>query len=146
MRKASFQAQQGAEAAVNILEGIAAARQPITEPAWLAKMKRKGGTISTTSAPPQAQGPTQRRRLKSIAGFSSRRCHSAKEPSGPASQPQQLRPVPPCLAWPSRLAFRQGGLGPLAGKHLRGQYRSFYRSFYMQSHRRYPSTEGGDVV
>ena len=82
---------------VNILEGIAAVRQPITKPAWLARMKRKGGTISTTSAPPQAQGPTQRRRLKSITGFSSRCRHNTEEPFGSANRLQQLRPVPPYL-------------------------------------------------
>ena len=58
---------------VNILGGIAAIRQPIAKPAWLAKMKRKDGTISTTNAAPQAQSPTQHRRLKSITSFSSRR-------------------------------------------------------------------------
>ena len=78
---------------VNILEGIAAARQPIAKPAWLTRMKRKGGTISTTSAPPQAQAPTQRRRLKSITGFSSRARHNAEEPLGSANRLQQLRPV-----------------------------------------------------
>ena len=78
----------------NILEGIAAVRQPITKPAWLARMKRKGGTISTTSELPQAQGPTQRRRLKSITGFSSRHWPNTKEPFGSASQLQQLRPGP----------------------------------------------------
>ena len=83
---------------VNILGGIAAARQPITKPAWLARMKRKDGTTSATSATPQAQGPAQHRRLKSIAGFSPRRRHSAEEPSGSASQLQQLRPVPSYLA------------------------------------------------
>ena len=73
------------EVDVNILEGIAPARQPITRPTWLARMKRKGSTISTTSAPPQAQGPTQRRRLKSITGFSSRRRHNTEEPFGSAN-------------------------------------------------------------
>ena len=82
----------------NILGGIAAIRQPTAKPAWLASMKRKDGTSSTTSAAPQAQSPTQHRRLKSIAGFSSRRRHSTEEPFGSASQLQQLRPVPPCLA------------------------------------------------
>ena len=72
-------------------------RQPITKPAWLARMKRKDGTTSTTSATPQAQGPAQRRRLKSTAGFSPRRRHSAEEPFGSASQLQQLRPVPSYL-------------------------------------------------
>ena len=85
---------------------IAAMRQPITKPAWLARMKRKDGTTSTTSAAPQAQSPAQHRRLKSIAGFSSRRCHSAKEPFGSASQLQQLRPAPPyfCLLYTSDAA------------------------------------------
>ena len=83
--------------AVNILGGIAAMRQPITKPAWLAKMKRKDGTTSTTSAAPQAQGPAQRRRLKSITGFSSRRRHNTEEPFGSANQLQQLRPVPSYL-------------------------------------------------
>ena len=73
-------------------------RQPVTKSAWLARAKRKDGTTSTTSAAPQAQSPAQRGRLKPIAGFSPRRCHDAKEPFGSASRPQQLRPVPPCLA------------------------------------------------
>ena len=77
---------------------MTAIRQPIAKPAWLASMKRKDGTSSTTSATPQAQSPAQRRRLKPIAGFSPRRFHNAKEPFGSASQPQQLRPVPPYLA------------------------------------------------
>ena len=46
----------------------------------------------------RAQSPARHRRLKSIAGFSSRRCHDAKEPFGSASRPRQLRPAPPCLA------------------------------------------------
>ena len=79
---------------VNILEGIAATHQPITKPTWLARMERKDGTTSTTNATPQAQGPTQYRRLKSITGFSSRRRHNAEEPSGFANLLQQLRPVP----------------------------------------------------
>ena len=87
------QSPSAMQGCVNILEGIAAVRQPITKPAWLARMKRKGGTISTTSAPPQAQGPTQRRRLKSITGFSSRGRHNAEEPFGSANRLQQLRPV-----------------------------------------------------
>ena len=82
----------------NILGGIAAIRQPITKPAWLAKMKRKDGTISTTNAAPQAQSPTQPRRLKSITSFSSRRRHNAEEPFGSANLLQQLRPVPSYLA------------------------------------------------
>ena len=82
----------------SMLEGIAAAHQPATKPAWLARMKRKDGTTSTTSAAPQAQGPAQHRRLKSITGFSSRRRHSTEEPFGSASQLQQLRPAPPYLA------------------------------------------------
>ena len=69
-------------------------RQPTTKPAWLARMKRKD---STTSAAPQAQSPAQHRRLKSIAGFSSRRRHNAEEPFGSANQLQQLRPVPSYL-------------------------------------------------
>ena len=73
-------------------------RQPITKPAWLARMKRKGGTASATSAAPQAQSPAQHRRLKSITGFSSRRRHNAEEPFGSASLLQQLRPVPPYSA------------------------------------------------
>ena len=83
---------------VNILGGTAAIRQPTAKPTWLASMKRKDGTPSTTSAAPQAQSPAQRRRLKPIAGFSPRRCPSTKEPFGSASQLQQLRPAPPCLA------------------------------------------------
>ena len=79
---------------VNILGGVAAIRQPITKPAWLARMKRKDGTTSTTNAAPQAQSPTQHRRLKSITGFSSRRRHNAEEPFGSANLLQQLRPVP----------------------------------------------------
>jgi len=39
---------------------------------------------------------------------------------------------------------RQRGLSPLVGKHLRNWYRSFCRPFYMQSHRRYSSTEERD--
>ena len=46
---------------------------------------------------------------------------------------------------PSRLTFRQGGLDPLIGKHLRGWHRSFCRPFCMQSHRRCSSTEGRDA-
>ena len=38
----------------------------------------------------------------------------------------------------------QRGLHPLIGKHLRNWHRSFYRSFYMQSHRLYSSTKGRD--
>ena len=76
-------------------------RQPATKPAWLARMKRKDGTTSTTSAAPQAQGPAQRRRLKSIAGSSSRRRHSTEEPFGSANRLQQLRPAPRHRqAWP----------------------------------------------
>ena len=48
---------------VNILGGITAICQPVTKPAWLASMKRKDGTSSTTSAAPQAQSPAQHRRL-----------------------------------------------------------------------------------
>ena len=81
-------------------------RQPITKPAWLARMKRKDGTTSTTSAAPQAQGPAQRRRLKPIAGFSSRRRHNTEEPFGSVSRLQQLRPVPPYLA-PMRATRKQ---------------------------------------
>ena len=73
-------------------------RQPVTKPAWLARMKRKDGTTSTTSAAPQAHSPAQHRRLKSITSFSSRRRHSTEEPFGSASHLQQLRPVPPYLA------------------------------------------------
>ena len=43
----------------------------------------------------RAQSPARHRRLKSIAGFSPRRCHSAKEPFGSASRPHQLQPVRP---------------------------------------------------
>ena len=82
----------------SMLGGIAAMRQPATKPAWLARMKRKDGTTSTTNAAPQAQSPTQHRRLKSITGFSSRRRHNAEEPFGSANLLQQLRPVPPYLA------------------------------------------------
>ena len=88
-------AMQGCASA---LGGIASVRQPITKPAWLARMKRKDGTTSTTNAAPQAQSPTQHRRLKSITGFSSRRRHNVEEPFGSASLLQQLRPVPPYSA------------------------------------------------
>ena len=81
-------------------------RQPVTKPAWLAKMKRKGGTASAASAAPQAQRPTQHRRLKSITGFSSRRRHNTEEPFGSANQLQQLRPAPPYLA-PARATCKQ---------------------------------------
>ena len=40
-----------------------------------------------------AQSPARHSRLKSIAGFSSRRCHSAEEPFGSASRPRQLQPA-----------------------------------------------------
>ena len=46
----------------------------------------------------RARSPARHRRLKSIAGFSSRRRHSTEEPFGSASRLQQLRPVPPYLA------------------------------------------------
>ena len=116
----SAEAAPGSESGgVNILEGIAAVRQPITKPAWLARMKHKGGTISTTSAPPQAQGPAQRRRLKSITGFSSRRRHSTEEPFGSANRLQQLRPVSPYLA-PARAACKQ--LRTNAAKHMTGSF------------------------
>ena len=72
-------------------------RQPVTKPAWLARMKRKDGTTSTASAAPQAQSPAQHRRLKSIAGFSSRRRHNTEELFGSANLLQQLRPVPSYL-------------------------------------------------
>ena len=99
-------ARREAKQSVNIWGGIAAIRQPITKPAWLARMKRKNGTISTTSAAPQTQSPTQHRRLKSITGFSSRRRHNAEEPFGSANLLQQLRPAPPCLA-PAQAAREQ---------------------------------------
>ena len=54
----------------------------------------------------------------------------------------------PCMhyriLWLSRFASMQRGLGPLIGKHLRDRYRSFYRPFCMQSHRRCSSTEERD--
>ena len=46
----------------------------------------------------RAQSPARHRRLKPIAGFSSRRCHNAKESFGSASRPHQLQPVPPYSA------------------------------------------------
>ena len=47
-------------------------------------------------------------------------------------------------ARPSRLAFRQGGLHSRVDWHLRDECQSFCRSFCMQSHRRYSSTEERD--
>ena len=46
----------------------------------------------------RAQSPARRGRLGYIAGFSPRRRQDAKEALSSASQPQQLRPAPPCLA------------------------------------------------
>ena len=70
-----------------MLGGTAATRQPAAKPAWLASMKRKDGTSSTTSAAPQAQSTARHRRLKATAGFSPRCCHDAKEALGSASPP-----------------------------------------------------------
>ena len=88
--------RKGASALAALRNGPTKKQRPAKGPRALSL--RPISTYKRRGEAARAQSPARHRRLKPIAGFSSRRWHNAKEPSGSASQSHQLQPVPPYSA------------------------------------------------